>query len=101
MFATNCVIGKFSENEIMDRVLDFGEHAQKMKKFRWKPQNVQGCLKKVIHKIKGEKARKKDLYTELSTLSTENRDYFRILYRKKRTPVLSSSDKKCRILILC
>ena len=82
----------------MDRVLDFGEHAQKMKKFRWKPQNAQGCLKKVIHKIKGEKVRKKDLYTELSTLSTEKQKKTRILARTKRTVVLSTSDKKCRFL---
>ena len=101
MFATNCVIGKFSENEIMDRGLDFGEDAQKMKKFRWKPQNAEECPWKVIHKNAGGKVRKKDLYTELSTLSTENRDYFRILSLKKRTLVLSSSDKKRRILILC
>ena len=33
-------------------------------------------MKKVIHNFGGAKRRKKDLYTELSTLSTENREKF-------------------------
>ena len=95
------VFRKFSENEKLDNKRTFVNLAQKNRRPRWKRQKERLAWKKVIHNFGGVKRRKKDLYTELSTLSTENREKFWILSCQKRTIVLSSCDKKCRISKKC